>query len=120
MAERHSQAVLARFRAPRYVQLASDEPLPAVGVDGNRTAGGVVEIHLRRNPDATLTARFRAYGDPATIAAADWLCEQLDGQGVDVAHPRGPDIEKALALPGRNAHSAAVAARALERALANL
>lgn len=120
MAERYPAPVVTRFRQPRFVQTSDSPPAVAAGAHGARAAGGRVEIHLGFHPDGTLAARFRAYGDPATIAAADWLCEQLDGGEVPGKPLSAPEILRALSLPRRSANAAFLAEQALNEALGRL
>lgn len=120
MADRLSGDVEARFRAPAFALPVGEEPAVAVGVSGARAAGSLVEIHLRRDAGGAVVARFRAYGDPATIAAADWVCSCVDGQPLGAGVPDVPAVISALSLPGRRTHAAANAVAALKSALNTL
>ena len=39
----------------------------------------LLELSLDIRNDRVVAARFRAYGPPAYIAAAEWLCEAIEG-----------------------------------------
>lgn len=57
-----------------------------------------VAIDLRQS-GAAWTARFRAVGNPATLAVADLVCEAVDAHGVDAALAQAPaDILASLGL----------------------
>ncbi|MEM7377863.1 MAG: iron-sulfur cluster assembly scaffold protein [Pseudomonadota bacterium] len=120
MAERLSEAVRSRFRAPRFGLTHPPTEGGCRGSSGARAAGALVEMHLVLQGDGTLQARFRAYGDPATIAAADWVCEQADGATWPVTPPTVRAVSRALALPASRQHAAQHAVDALRAALDRL
>ena len=59
-------------------------PSPSVSVARHGVADneGLLELSLDIRDDRVVTARFRAYGPPAYIAAAEWLCEAIEGCSV--------------------------------------
>ncbi|MEM9603226.1 MAG: iron-sulfur cluster assembly scaffold protein [Pseudomonadota bacterium] len=120
MAERLSEAVRSRFRAPRFALTGALAGGGATGASGARAAGALVEVHLGVGGDGALHARFRAYGDPATIAAAEWVCEQVDGALPPVSPPAVAAVSRALALPASRQHAAQHAVDALRAALGRL
>ena len=118
MPERLSAAVRERFDAPRYALAAGQPGSQSLGSSGARAAGSLVQIHLWYGQ--SIRARFRAYGDPATLAAADWACEQVDGRPLPCDAPSVPECARALGLPGQRMHAASHAVAALRDALAKL
>lgn len=117
--DRVSTSVAARFFSPSYALGVEQNPAAAVGRSGARAAGSLVEMHLFRRADGRLHARFRAYGDPATIAAADWVCEQVDGCERCVP-PAVAECMRGLELPGRCKYAAHHAVAALQMACGRL
>ncbi|WP_125940251.1 iron-sulfur cluster assembly scaffold protein, partial [Neisseria dumasiana] len=50
--------------------------------------GDVCDFYLQCNDEGfVLKARFKAYGSPYLVAAAEWLCRQLEGSQVHM-HPQ--------------------------------
>lgn len=78
-APRYSRLVLSRFRAPRHAGLDAygGEYASAYAEEG----GSGARIQLTATADkATLRAlRFRIFGCPHLIAAAELVCERLEG-----------------------------------------
>ena len=118
--ERLSEALVTRFREARFALEPAALPASAFGQSGARAAGSLVEIHLELEQTGALRARFRAYGDPSTIAAADWICEQLDGERLGASVPAVADCVRALNLPGKREHAAGHAVAAMHAALDRL
>ncbi len=108
----HSKQVLQRFNCPQHVQVDQAE---AVGTAGSRLAGSQIEIHLSRR-DKVLQAGFKAYGCPATIASADYLCELLKGANAKFDELERHAIIRALELPAARQHCAALAIEAMRNA----
>lgn len=80
---RYSEALIERFRAPRFAgQLPPDEAVVS-GRAGSRRSGAEVLWSLRCEAGRITEARFQAYGPPALIAACDWQAEQLTGASVE-------------------------------------
>lgn len=78
----------------------------------------VVAIRLRRG-DGRDQAHCRAHGCPATLAAADWLCAQVDAHGLDAAaRITAAQLADALALPRTRMPAALLAVDALKAAAA--
>ena len=59
-------------------------PSPSVSVARHGVADneGLLELSLDIRNDHVATARFRAYGPPAYIAAGEWLCATIEGCSV--------------------------------------
>ena len=113
-----SPAVLAHFERPR----GAGRPDGAVafrhGRGGWVKKGAVVELWLRCEQERVVEARYEAYGCPATIASASWLCEYLSNRPVEQARAlAGLDIAGALALPPEKIGVALIAEDALKQAL---
>jgi|GEM_PF-3863660 len=108
----HSEQVMRRFLQPTFVQR---QAAAQVGRAGSRLAGAQIEIHI--NVDAGLVqAGFKAYGCPATVAAADLLAEQLTGTDPAAHKPDRHALINALALSPSRQHCAALAIEAMHNA----
>lgn len=82
IASRYNDLVLSRFRAPRHAAGVEDSGEDAaVYVE---EGGSGVRIQLTAKADnATLRAlRYRVFGCPHLIAAAELVCERLEGRPV--------------------------------------
>lgn len=113
----YSEQVVDHATNPRNVGRL--EPADASGADGDPVIGNLIRFYLRVEGDRIAAARFQAFGCSATIAAASVTTELASG--APVAALRALDaatIEAALGgLPPEKRSCAAVAARALQRAL---
>jgi NifU-like protein involved in Fe-S cluster formation len=75
------------------------------GEAGRERHGTRVRFLLRLDRDRLLEVRYRAYGCPHTLAACEWVCQQLEGAGRAPAELRaerigGPaDWAAALQIP---------------------
>lgn len=94
----------------------------ATGRAENPPCGDELLLHLRLGPDGRLEARFQAKACSAVLAVASLVCEALAGQTPDAARALdlGQLVGAAGGLPPTRRHAQAVAARALEQALARL
>ena len=92
----------------------------AVGADGNPVYGNLVRIYLLVAEECIEAVRFKAFGCSATIAAASMTTVLACGSTLPAARRLdAAAIEAALGgLPPEKRHCAAVAAGALQRALA--
>jgi len=98
MAADHSAATLQRFRAAGHRGRLSGEGVVS-GLAGSRRQGRAVALDLRLAQGTIVEARFRAYGCPATIAAADLVCERsTGGTAAEALALPVAEIEAALAL----------------------
>lgn len=115
----YSQAVWQRFRAPRNagaLAAAMD-----VHTGRARAPGGaqVLELDVCVRAGIITRAAFRAHGCPATVAAADWLCDRIAGERLDeAATVQASDIEQGLRLTPEKRHCCLLAVDALGTALA--
>lgn len=97
MADPLPEQVRARFAAPAHAGPLAPGPGPRrAGEAGEQAEGAWVRLELAGQAGRIRDARFLAYGDPWLIAAADWLCEQLQGRPWPEAPLPGPGE----ALPG--------------------
>ncbi len=94
-ADPYSSAVRELFAAPAHVG----------DLDGGETAliddqGVRVQLAARAKGDMIEAMRFRAWGCPHLIAAAEWLCDYFEGQPILALEdfPRAPIMEN-LAIP---------------------
>lgn len=102
------------FLAPAH---AGRLPAAASGRADSASAGAVVEVDLTVNAGTIGAAAFRAYGPPATVAAADWVCGWAAGRTLAAA--RGLSVQalaQALALPAGQRECALVVLDALAAA----
>lgn len=117
----HSEATLARFRAPTHQgRLAGPGVLR--GRAGDPAKGRALALDLTLSPDGSqvLSARFRAYGCPATVAVADLVCELAAGQAPQaLAQLPLARIEAELGLPPERRGCILLAEDALRAALAS-
>ena len=117
----YSDAVLAHLREPRLAgSFPGEQPGVARGMAEEPDSGHLIEIELVLDPAGRIAdGRFRAFGCPATIAAASALLERVIGQEGRAAAAIEPDaLVSALALAEERRPAAALATRALRRALA--
>ena len=77
-AAEHSERTLGRFRMASHQGRLVGEGV-VTGQAGSLRQGRAVALDLRLADGTVVEARFRAYGCPATIAAADLVCERSAG-----------------------------------------
>ncbi|HEY7061339.1 MAG TPA: iron-sulfur cluster assembly scaffold protein [Chloroflexota bacterium] len=113
----YSDTVIDHATNPRNV--GALDGADGVGADGNAVYGNLVRIYLAVADGRIQTARFKAFGCSATIAAASMTTELVRGATLTAARALSPiAIEQALGtLPVEKRYCAAVAATALHRAL---
>ncbi|MDN5939437.1 MAG: iron-sulfur cluster assembly scaffold protein [Salinisphaera sp.] len=79
----------------------------------------MVEVDLRVANGEIIASAFRAYGCPATIAVADWVCEALVGRTIAAAGSINTRVvEQASGLPAAKRDCAVVVLDAVVTALA--
>lgn len=81
----YSALVRELFREPQHVGTMPDATGVAVGEAGSVERGAWVRFYLRIDGGRVIDARFRAYGCPHTLAAAEWICRQVTGLTVTAA-----------------------------------
>ena len=98
----YNEVVESCFFAPQHVGILDlSQPLTAHFRGGEVGRGDVFDVYLLSNKQGLIIkARFKAYGNPYLIAAAEWLCRQLEGSFV-YEHPRFKytELVQELAIP---------------------
>lgn len=108
----------------RFLEAVRAGRLQEKGVRTGRSEAGagdaVVELDLAVAGGHITAASFRAFGCPATIAAADWVCEWLPGRTMDAARGLSvEEVEQGLALAASRRLAAVVVLEAMAWALAD-
>lgn len=113
--------VMMRFQQPRHVgSLDVDDPCVGSAEVGSLAMGDLLKLQVRVKDTKIEQACFRAYGDPAMIAAGSWLAEWLIGRTLDEAcEPLNQRVTEALALPPLRMHCALLAEDAAHAAVAD-
>lgn len=85
----YNKLVESCFFMPKHVGVLDlTQKLCAYYRGGMPGRGDVFDFYLLCNEEGLiLKARFKAYGNPYLIAAAEWLCQQLEGSSIK-EHPR--------------------------------
>ena len=123
LSEPYSTALLDRFNTPRFSGSLDAAQVGVISAQvGTPAQGAVVRLQLQLGDNRQVAlARFQAYGDPVTIAVADWLCEHLQGQPLATA--RQLDHRQAiddLQIPALKIRNAVLAETALRKLLSEL
>lgn len=79
----YNQKVMDRFVNPQNVGIVKGAD--AVGSCKSEQCGDVVKLYLVIYQDKIAEARFKAFGSPVTISAADIMCDMLVGKTLDEA-----------------------------------
>lgn len=112
-----SAQVLSLFSAPRHAGKPESGKYHH-GKGGAVARGSLIELWLAQTAGRISSARFEAFGCPATIACAEWLCRWLIERDVAVAQElSGLTLAEALELPAAKRTVALVAEDALKMAL---
>lgn len=119
----YSPNIWQRFRTPLRAGALSGAEVH-IGEARTPASKAVLRLYLRISGrtagEHIQTARFQALGCPSTIAAADWICEWLEGRALVEGQALKPElIAAALALPAERRHCALLAEDALRAALGN-
>jgi nitrogen fixation NifU-like protein len=117
-----SAQVLDHFENPRYGgSFDRDDPSTGTATVGAPTTGGVIKLQIRVDGQGVIEAvKFKAYGDPYTIASGSWLTGRIKGATLEEAatiHNR--QIAEELALPPLKIQCAVLAEQALKAAIQN-
>ncbi len=92
---RFSPVTIERFQDARFEGFISRPEV--MGMSGNYQSGRFIILGLRFVDGVIVDARFRCFNCISAIAAADWLCEQLEGCSPEVASSISvQDIDDAL------------------------
>ena len=106
---RYSDEVLRRVRELRRVGAIDGEGV-GTGEVGALDEGTVVRIHVRKDGDRIVEARFKVFGCSAAIASASVVAEWLEGAAVDEAMRITPErVVQQLALAPERHHVARMA-----------
>lgn len=82
----YGPGVKRRFDAPMHAgEWPPGTPEMLTGEASDRTLQVWVRFQLRTSRGIVSAARFRAFGCPHTLAAAEWAAEQLEGARVESA-----------------------------------
>lgn len=116
----YSETLLDHFQFPRNVGELPDAD--ATAEEENPVCGDRLRVWLRIERDRITEMRWKADGCAPAIAAASLTSELVVGMQLDEARSVDRErIAQALGgLPARKAHAAALAASAVQRALAHL
>jgi len=113
--------LLDHFHKPRHAgSLPAGTPGLCTGEAEEPDGGRLVRFWLSVSPDDRIAAiRFKAFGCPATVAAASLASERLTGRPRGEAAALGAaDLVRSLSLPEAREPAAALVIRALRSALA--
>ncbi len=119
----YSAEVLARFRNPANLgSLAQEDPDVGTGRAGDESTGRVVCVQLRVDgANVVAEACFKAFGCPATIAAASLATELVQGRRLErVGALTDVEVAQALNLSPERWAAAEVAVAALHAAAVEL
>jgi nitrogen fixation protein NifU and related proteins len=98
----YNELVESYFFAPNHVGIVDlSQPLSIHYCAGIAGRGDIFDFYLLCDSQGfVLQARFKAYGNPYLIAAAEWLCRQLEGSLIN-EHPRFNHswVAQELAIP---------------------
>ena len=116
---RFSPKTIEQFRQARHEGITSRPSV--VGLAGNLEGGLFVMLALRCAENRIVEARFRCFNCISAIAAADWVCETIEGQNLALAREISPEeIDIALdRLPTARKFCAQMTSTALRAALDN-
>lgn len=79
----YSAEVRQRFSAPLRAGDVSDSASVLVGAAEDRSLGVWIRFQIHRQGETIQRVRFRAYGCPHTLAAADLVAGSLEGRSLD-------------------------------------
>lgn len=113
----YSPTVLDHFQSPRNVGEMPDAD--AIGEAGNPINGNSITLYLKIEEEQIVTAAFRAYGCPATVAAGSAVTEWVIGKRLEEAQLiENSTIERVLGgLPPTKRHCSVMAADAAREAV---
>lgn len=116
---RFSPRTIERFRQARHEGITSRPSV--LGLAGNLEGGLFVMLALRCGENRIVEARFRCFNCISAIAAADWVCETVEGKSLALVRDISPEeIDAALDhLPPERKFCAQMTQSALRAALDN-
>jgi NifU-like protein involved in Fe-S cluster formation len=96
----YSILVRELFGHPAHIGTLREGPGVVVGEAGNIERGAWIRFHVRIDGGRVTDARFRAYGCPHTLAAAEWICRSVQGKSVTEASAvSAVRVQEALEAP---------------------
>lgn len=110
--------MLRRFREPAFAGRIEASGA-TVGRAGSRRTGSEVVFYLRIADGQITEARFEAFGCPHTIAAADYVAENITGQALAGLRIDPHAIATTLGLPPEKLGQVLIVEDALRTALEN-
>lgn len=112
--------LIDHYRNPR--NLGDLEDADAVAIVHNPACGDMLRLAVKVDGDRIVTARFKAYGCAAAIAASSVATELLTGTSVqEAASIRDEDITGVLGgLPPMKVHAVVLAREGIQQVLARL
>jgi len=101
VADPYNALTKALFADPAHAgDLQSDHARSASANAAESAAGARIELAVGINDDKLQECRFRVFGCPHLIAAAEWLCKEYEGRPLaDIADFRAADCMGPLAIP---------------------
>ena len=114
----YNEIVLKHFFNPQHVGVFAADASVFIGRAGKHGAADQLQIQLVIGDDTIIAARFKAYGNPYTIAAGSVLMEKINGlplkEASKLKYKYFADI---LEIPQTSLYSALLAEDALTFAL---
>lgn len=113
----YSDVVLKHFHAPLHVgELSCAQDNVVTGRAGSHSCGNRVQLQfLVDDAGVVRDAKFKAYGNPYTIAACDYVASEMIGRSVEtlgaLTHEK---LVKALTIPPTRLGSALIVEDALK------
>jgi NifU-like protein involved in Fe-S cluster formation len=91
----------ALFDSPRHAgDLSGDHARSAIATAAESATGACVQLAVGLTDGELQECRFRVYGCPHLVAAAEWLCNHLeDGPAAALGDFRAVDCMVQLAIP---------------------
>ena len=108
----YSKIVLDRFISPIHAGLIKNADVVSSCI--NEITGDTVKLYMLVEEDKIVEAKFKAYGSPLTICAADLMCEMLLQKTFDEAKIiSNKEIEDKMNMPSSPKLHASVMAEEL-------
>jgi NifU-like protein involved in Fe-S cluster formation len=101
VSEPYNALTMALFAAPAHVgDLQHKYASSAFAEASESAAGAKLQLAIGIDEGKLQECRFRAFGCPHQIAAAEWLCKEYEGRSLeDLADFRAADCMVPLAIP---------------------
>lgn len=94
----YSKVVLDRFMSPNHCGLIKNADVVATFT--SEATGDMVKLYLSLDKDKIVDAKFKAFGSPITICAADIMCEMLFGKTLEEATAlSNKEVEDIMDMP---------------------